>query len=316
MVSIIIPCYHCEKFIEETLQSLQNQTYKDFEVICINDGSTDKTLDILTKWQSKGINIKIIDQTNGGVSVARNRGIKEVTGEYVLFLDSDDAYHPESIERLLCAIETSGADIAYCKLNRRKDVVYNCVVKDEPYIMQKQTEAMYNLLYKMGEFGFYCYIYKTELLRSLQLRFDVNTKFGEDREFIWKYLSHCQSAAFVDMPLYWYRVNNASATKGKASWRKTDSLAAVKRTEVYLAENGCEFYTEYKSYMYARVMWSVAKTFALSGDKDLFKRMIKEFDVRSCMKRTAKDNSKIVALASKLYLIRPMFFYHIVKLKK
>ena len=315
MVSIIIPCYNCEKFIEETLQSLQNQTYKDFEVICINDGSTDKTLDILTKWQSKGISIYVTDQKNSGVSVVRNNGIQKAKGEYIMFLDSDDTFHPECLERLISAVETSGTDVAYCMYNRNRDIVDNCI-KEEPYAVQTQTEAMNNLLYRMGEFGFCCYIYKTEKLRSLHLEFDINTKFGEDREFIWKYLSHCQSAAFVDMPLYWYRVNNASATKGKASWRKTDSLAAVKRTEAYLAENGCEFYTEYKSYMYARVMWSVAKTFALSRDKDLFKRMIKEFDVRSCMKRTAKDNSKIVALASKLYLIRPMFFYHIVKLKK
>lgn len=315
-VSIIMPCYNCGTLIDETMQSLQNQTYQNFEVICVNDGSTDNTLSVLEKWQQKGMNIKIINQTNGGVSVARNRGIKEVIGKYVLFLDSDDAYHPESIERLICAIETSGADIAYCKLNRRKDAVYNCIAKDEPYTLQTQTEAMNNLLYRMGDFGFCCYIYKTEKLHSLNLEFDINTKFGEDREFNWKYITHCQSAAYIDMPLYWYRVNNASATKSKASWRKTDLLTAVKRIEAYLVENNCGYSEEFNSYMYARAMWAVAKTFAVSGEKELYKRLIKEFDVKNCMKRTAKDNSKIVALASKLYLIRHMLFYHIVRLKK
>lgn len=315
-VSIIMPCYNCGMLIDETMQSLQNQTYQNFEVICVNDGSTDNTLSVLEKWQQKGMNIKIINQPNGGVSVARNRGIKEVTGKYVLFLDSDDAYHPESIERLICAIETSGADIAYCKLNRRKDAVYNCIAKDEPYNLQTQTEAMNNLLYRMGDFGFCCYIYKTEKLHSLNLEFDINTKFGEDREFNWKYITHCQSAAYIDMPLYWYRVNNASATKSKASWRKTDLLTAVKRIEAYLVENNCGYSEEFNSYMYARAMWAVAKTFAVSGEKELYKRLIKEFDVKNCMKRTAKDNSKIVALASKLYLIRPMLFYNIVRLKK
>ena len=122
--------------------------------------------------------------------------------------------------------------------------------------------------------------------------------------------------AYIDMPLYWYRVNNASATKSKASWRKTDLLTAVKRIEAYLVENNCGYSGEFNSYMYARAMWAVAKTFAVSGEKELYKRLIKEFDVKNCMKRTAKDNSKIVALASKLYLIRPMLFYHIVRLKK
>ena len=99
-VSIIMPCYNCGTLIDETMQSLQNQTYQNFEVICVNDGSTDNTLSVLEKWQQKGMNIKIINQTNGGVSVARNRGIKEVIGKYVLFLDSDDYLKSDSLLKL------------------------------------------------------------------------------------------------------------------------------------------------------------------------------------------------------------------------
>ncbi len=315
-VTVIIPCYNCESLVGETLQSLCNQTYKNFEVICVNDGSVDNTLEVLKEWQQKELCIHIIDQPNSGVSAARNRAIREVVSKYILFLDADDAYHPEYIERLVCAIEKSGADVAYCKLNREKDVVYSCSAKDEPYVLQVQAEIMNNLLYRMWEFGFYCYIYKSEILRNIQLEFDINTKFGEDREFNWKYICHCQNAAYIDAPLYWYRINNNSATKGKASWRQTDVLAAVKRIEEYLAEQKCDYSTEFNSYMYARAMWSVAKTFAVSGNKELYKRLIKEFDVRKCMKRTAKDNSKMVALASKIYLIKPMMFYYIVRLKK
>lgn len=120
----------------------------------------------------------------------------------------------------------------------------------------------------------------------------------------------------MDMPLYWYRVNKDSATKGKASWRKTDLLTAVKRIEKYLEEQECGFSKEFNSYMYARAMWAVAKTFSVSKDRNLYKRLIREYPVRKCMKRTAKDSSKLVAFASMLYLVNPVLFFKIVGLKK
>ena len=118
------------------------------------------------------------------------------------------------------------------------------------------------------------------------------------------------------MPLYWYRINEKSATGSKASWRKTDLLQAVKRIESYLIEQKCEYTSEFQSYMYVRAMWAVAKTFVVSRDKELFSRLQKEYDVRTCMKRTAKDRNKLVALSSRFYLLSPKLFYFVVGLKK
>ena len=255
-------------------------------------------------------------EENGGVSAARNDGLKAARGKYILFLDADDAYHEEFVERLIDAAEQANADVAYCRLDRKYENVMAVDAKQAVYISQSQTEAMDNLLYRMGEFAFCCYLYRKDILKEKGIVFDCETKFGEDREFNWKYLCHCENAAFVDFPLYWYRVNQHSATKSKASWRKTDLLSAVKRIEAYLAENKCPYTREFNSYMYARAMWAVAKTFAVSGDKDLYKRLQKEYNVRTCMKRTAKDSNKIVTLASWCYLIHPSLFYYIVRLKK
>lgn len=314
-VSVIMPCYNADKYLDETLEGLENQTYKDFEVVCINDGSKDKTLEKLNLWKSKGtLNIRIVDKANGGVSAARNDGLKKARGEFVVFLDADDGYHEEYIKKLVEAIESISADVAYCRLDRK----YENVLCPETVttVIHNQTQAMDNLLYRMGEFGFCCYIYRRELLRKISLEFDVETKFGEDREFNWKYLCHCKNACYIDAPLYWYRINEQSATGSKASWRKTDLLYAVKRIEKYLEENKCEYSEEFNSYMYARAMWAVAKTFAVGRDNELFGRLIKEFDVKKCMKYTAKDKNKLVALASRCYLIHPSLFYWLVGLKK
>ena len=316
-VSIIMPCYNAERFLNETLEGLENQTRRDFEVVCINDGSKDNTLPMLKQWQQKGtLNIKVIDKENGGVSAARNDGLAAANGKYIIFLDVDDAYHEEFVERMIGAIEQHGADISYCRVDRRYENVMDASNKPAEPTLQTQKEAMNNLLYRMGEFAFCCYVYRKDVLTQKNICFDVNTKFGEDREFNWKYLCHCQNACFVDAPLYWYRINNDSATRSKATWRKTDLLHAVKRIEAYLANNNCEYSEEFNSYMYARAMWAVAKTFVVSDDKELFGRLRQEFDVKACMKRTAKDKNKLVALSSRLFLLHPTLFYNVVKLKK
>lgn len=315
LASIIIPCYNAEQYLDETMACLEAQTRRDFEAICVNDGSTDGTLQKLREWQEKKLfKIVIVDQKNGGVSKARNQGMKAARGKYIMFLDSDDIYHPSFVELMLKGIGM--ADIAYCRLNRNLETVYQCDAANAAFQKQGIPEAMSKLLHEMGKYGFYCYVYRRELLERIGLRFDEDTKFGEDREFNWKYICHCKDAAWLDLPLYGYRRNVTSATQKSASWRKTDLLKAVKRTEEYLEKHNCEYTGAFKAYMYARAMWAVAKTFAVNGEKQLFFRLKNEYDVRSCMKTTRKDKNSQVAFASYLYLIHPILFYHTVRLKK
>lgn len=313
--SIIMPCYNAEELLDETMESIAMQTCKDFEVICINDGSTDNTLKILQEWKKRKLfNLRIINQENSGVSAARNKGIVEAKGEIILFMDSDDIYHPAFVEQMLKGMKK--ADIAYCRLSRNLDDVYQCDIAKTDFVAQDIEEAMHKLLYEMGSYAFCCYAYRNKLIEDCKLTFDEKTKFGEDREFNWKYICNCRSASWIDLPLYGYRLNNQSATKKLVTWRKTDLLMAVKRIEDYLDKQGCSFSKDFKSYMYARAVWAVAKTFALGGNKELFERLRTEYPVRKCMKRTALDKNKLVAIASCCYLISPSLFYMIVRVKK
>ena len=175
---------------------------------------------------------------------------------------------------------------------------------------------MHNLLYRMPEVGFYCYIYRRDWVVRENLAFDEGTRHFEDREFNWKYLCHCKTEILVDAPLYFYRVAENSVTNRKTvNWR-TDGLDAALRIEAYMEQVGCPFLPELKSYLFPRVMWAMAKNYALGGAKDAFDRLAREYDVKACMKRTAKDSDKLVALASRFYLIHPSLFYHIVRLKR
>lgn len=313
-ITVVIPCYNCESTIDETLESLAAQSFHNFEVLCVNDGSTDGTLAKLRQWADSGrLPVRVTDQPNGGVSRARNHGIEDAHGTYLAFVDADDIVHPDYLRLLYNGIQS--ADAPYCRVSRRLADIHQCVVSSAPHRHQNQFDAMSKLLYEMGQYSFCCYLYSKERLNRFSIRFDENTKFGEDREFNWKYLAHCQSASWIDLPLYGYRVNPDSATRRNASWRKTDLLAAVKRIEAYLDANQCPFSPAFKDYMYPRAMWAVAKTFAVSRDRGLFRRLGQVFDVRTCMKRTAKDPNKLVAFASLCYLVAPSLFYRTVNLK-
>lgn len=115
-LSVIIPAYNAEMFLAETLDCLEKQTLKDIQIIIVNDGSTDKTSEIIADYANKNSNILPIYQENSGVSAARNNGINHAEGKYTLFLDSDDVFTPESLENLYNALEKSGADMAICRI--------------------------------------------------------------------------------------------------------------------------------------------------------------------------------------------------------
>ncbi len=121
LVSIIVPVYNREKFLTRCLDSLINQTLKDIEIICIDDGSTDKSVDILTEYQKKDERVKIILQNQEGVSAARNKGIDISTGDYLGFVDSDDYVDKDFYEKLYKATIETSADVACAGIIRKNE---------------------------------------------------------------------------------------------------------------------------------------------------------------------------------------------------
>ena len=115
LISVIIPVYNAERFVAQTLDSVLEQTYENWEAILVNDGSTDNSLDILQKYAQKDARFKIIDKKNGGVSAARNDGLKKAAGEYITFLDADDLWYPQFLEFMLQALQTLNPDVVWCQ---------------------------------------------------------------------------------------------------------------------------------------------------------------------------------------------------------
>ncbi|PQQ36525.1 hypothetical protein C6H68_19010 [Photorhabdus luminescens] len=114
LVSIIIPAFNVEDIIENAINSVLNQTYKNTEIIIVNDGSTDGTMDVLNRLSEQYFNIEVFSQENRGISAARNVGLSKAKGDYVTFLDSDDSFEPSFIESVLRKNSETKSDITFC----------------------------------------------------------------------------------------------------------------------------------------------------------------------------------------------------------
>lgn len=120
-ISIIIPVYNAEDYLSETLSSVQKQTFTDFEVICVNDGSTDSSNKILRQFAADDKRFKVYNQQNSGGSISRNNGIRKAAGRYIAFLDNDDLYHPQYLEILHTNIQKYKADVSCCSYQSFSD---------------------------------------------------------------------------------------------------------------------------------------------------------------------------------------------------
>jgi len=190
MISVVIPCYNSESTIEMTLDSVANQTYKDFEIILVDDGSFDGTKQrIEAFFKNKEIAYKYIYQTNRGVSSARNRGIRESSGEYIAFLDSDDLWHPQKLEIVSEILQQKDIDIlghAYTLKNNFKE-------KFSSYNL-KQISFFYILLKNFAVTP------GVTIRREKCLFFDENMRYTEDHD-LWLRVSLQSKLFYVDLPL-------------------------------------------------------------------------------------------------------------------
>ena len=222
-VSIIIPVYNMEKYIEECLDSVFNQTYKNIEVIIINDGSTDNSKDIIKKFILKYKNIIYIEQLNQGLSMARNNALDYVNGEYVLFLDSDDYLEKDCIELIYKKAKEKDCDMVI--MGHRKvydDKLYH---KDEYCINNLDENKLYsgkyvaNMMLENKIQGYCCdKLIKMELIKKNNLYFEPN-KYIEDLYPIFKLVHNCKKVNFVNKPLYNYRQLESSS-----SHKRTEKL--------------------------------------------------------------------------------------------
>ncbi|WP_142413388.1 glycosyltransferase family 2 protein [Hathewaya massiliensis] len=215
-ISVVVPMYNVENYIGRTLESIKSQSFKDFELIVINDGSTDKSLQVVEDTLDQSlINWRIINKKNEGVSKARNLGIEEAKGKYIYFLDGDDYIEESLLEKMYHCAENSGAEISFCGYVHVNEKDGSIPFKVHKYIdspiegVQAAAKMLQNNIYISAISGFYL----REFLKEKNLRFDSELKFGEDTVFIIKALMNAKKVACIKESLVYYLRRNSSVTK-------------------------------------------------------------------------------------------------------
>ena len=212
-ISIVVPVYNAERYIAKCIDSLLNQTYKNIEIILVNDGSNDSSEEIIETYIKKNANIIYISQKNSGPSVSRNTGILKATGDYIMFIDSDDYAAPDLCEKLV----SKDSDLVMCKLFTfsEKGLIWTPNFSSLTTI-QKLSDiglAEFEMLYRNTQFNTpCCKLYKKEKILTL---FREDLDLGEDIIFNFEYLKNCTTISYIDEALYFYRIGESSSLTNK-----------------------------------------------------------------------------------------------------
>lgn len=249
LVSVIIPAYNIEDYIGRCLDSIISQTYKNLEIIVVDDGSRDYTGEILDNYAKKDRRIKVIHKENGGVSSARNKGIEAAEGDYIGFIDGDDLIEPEMYKTLVDLLEEENADIAHCGYQMvfpdRIDYYHNTGKKK----IQTTEEGLKDLLSgEMIEPGLVNKLYKKELIKNCRLNETV--KINEDLLMNYQLFKLSQKSVYYDITPYSYMIRSGSATGANSLiTKREDSLRVLNQIKDDCINNNL-LSIIYKRYIY------------------------------------------------------------------
>lgn len=328
LISVIVPVYNGELSIKRCLESIIKQTYKNLEIIVIDDGSTDATNNICKEMQAKDSRIKVITQKNQGVSVARNTGLGIVTGKYIMFADSDDYLDEHICEKLINEIKENNAEISICNklffINGKE--VSNVLYKKERFVRTGEEKELflldlftncYDELMNNVKFlscGVTAKLFSASLILSNDIQFLKNCHFGEDVLFNLNTFEKAEKIAYIDYDGYNFVVNeNSSTHKYKDYWEESykkfvDEIEAF----IYRNEKDERFFEALNMMRVTRISGLMTSYYFHKDNHKDFKTRYKEFknlinnekykqSIKKVKFKLLTKRQKIVAILLKLH---------------
>lgn len=220
MISIVIPIYNAEKYLRECLNSLKNQTYRDIEVLMVDDGSKDDSSRICDEFASTDNRFIAIHKENGGCSSARNLGIEKAKGEYIAFVDADDVLDWDMYEILLANLQRTESDVSACTYVNEYSSNFNAIKKHESIpetlVFNSNTASLDSMTGKENSIEGFVWnkVWKTDLIKGRTFRTDV--AIVDDAMFTWEVISRINKSCFVNLPMYHYRIIQSSITRNSS----------------------------------------------------------------------------------------------------
>lgn len=264
LISIILPVYNVEKYISRCVESLINQTYTNIEIILVDDGSTDKSYTICEKYAEKDLRVKLFHKQNGGVSSARNVGLKNSNGEYITFVDSDDWVKEDMLEHLFKKLNDNNADISICTcIVASNESMWDPNKGKKDYIITRE-EAIKRLLYKE-----YCVIWGTLFSKNVieGIFFVEDISNNEDSYFLFNVFRKSKKIYKSFEAKYIYnRQQETSITKNKNKKSALDQIKVANLIECDLKDEFNKYEKEYSFYKFCS-LYNLTRDFI---DMDIF----------------------------------------------
>ena len=262
-VSVITPVYKVEKYLKECVQSIINQSYRDLEIILVDDGSPDKCPSMCDEYATQDSRIVVIHKKNGGLSSARNAGIDVARGEYLLFVDSDDFISPVMVETLLDAITETNAEIAASRISDDPQMICLDRIQNAEVLQPKQV-MKYILTEQVITTSASGKLYRKDLFEGIRY---PNGKIYEDLGTTYKLIDRCKNIAFVDGSFYYYRSNPESITQANFSTKQLDYYEIANELREYISSVHPEFINQVDNHR-VRISISFMRKISRSGFND------------------------------------------------
>lgn len=320
-VSIIIPVYNGEQFIAKMLNSLEQQTFLDFEVIFVNDGSRDRSGELLDQAVAavSSFSVRVIHQENQGVSAARNVGLREAVGRYVCFVDVDDLIAVNYLDVLRYALDSTGTRVAASRITRDE-----CELsQSNTAVVQRinSTDFLRKFLYQGIQYHICACMFDRNCFTERDLWFPAGYRYSEDVFVLWQVFAAEEAIAEVDERLYFYYNNPSSAMNAGIDIRRLDAIELMKKLEPIIAERNAAFSPEFSRYAVARHHWSILWQAASRLDSyRKFKEYCSHFTMKKELVKLLNYPELRISASSLLYLLSPFVYYHLlrtyVKIKK
>ena len=269
LISVIVPVYNVESYLNQCIESVVHQTYSSLEIILVNDGSTDSSPDICEKWRGLDNRIKLIHKKNGGLSSARNAALDITNAPYVTFVDSDDYIHPRMIEFLYKKLIELDADFSFCGFEKTYEDLSEFPDKIGNDATQKlNRRGLFAGLYGDKRINYVCVcgkLYKRNIFDGLRF---IEGRINEDEAIAHEIISRVDSAAVSYSPLYYYRQTQSSITRGKYRLKNLDCFYAKEERLDYFIKHNSEFELDARKDIFWTAIYNLQRALLdLNGDE-------------------------------------------------
>ena len=302
-ISVIIPVYNVEKFLDKCIRSVVEQTYKNLEIILVDDGSPDQCGTICDLWAEKDVRIQVIHKANGGLSDARNAGLDIASGAYIGFVDSDDYIHPEMYQRLYEKLKKYDAELAICgyyRVDENSDTIIGNVNMPSEGLIDKK-EAIMNICCKGSFIVVWNKLYKRELFNDLRFTYG---KIAEDLFIMYQLFHKCERIFTVSENYYYYVQSSNSIMRREKTVSYLDVVEGYYRMLLFCQSNN---YPDLLQIISARMIDQYIRyrekiKIVLPNEKQRLR------EIRKMVLHGVTKYGQNVRIAHKLYLISPSLY--------